>query len=156
MALECGITVTYRRPCRKAPRCFKASDVARIAGKAVSCGESPMIVAAVVLHRLGFGPTICGVVTIGRVALIMVKVLKDVGLTVAMAQALRALIQWLLRSPLAKVPKFNLYLAAAIIAVSALDGILDAVEGIIEEIDTFIDAFDVASELCELTKKGGG
>ena len=129
--------------------------MARIADKAVSCGADPKVVAAVVLQRLGFGPTICGLVTIGRVALIMIKVLKDVGLTVAMAQALRSLIQWLLRSPLAKVPKFNLYLAAAIIAVTALDGILDAVEGIIEEVDSFIEVFDVAEELCDLTKSGG-
>jgi hypothetical protein len=134
------------------PRKFTARDVERITKAAIDSGVDWRDIAIKILGVLGIvgaGYSVCKLASSLNRILSMTAFIKDISIVLASATGLKVLLEYLLRSPLSKVPYLNWVIAALAILLVFIEKVSARLDLIITDIATIRLVSDKMTELCQ-------
>jgi hypothetical protein len=140
-------------PNRSKPRVFTAKDVARIAGYAVADGANPIELTALVAKACGLAWIFCIAAKSLELYNLILQIIAEVGGVLAVIAVINKVVAFLEGGAALKVPVLNRVVVVAILALVALQKVLNAIQLVIDQYGDMEEARTAIIEICEKTKE---
>jgi hypothetical protein len=127
--------------------------VGRIALYAYEDGAVKLEIIAWVFVKLGVGEYLCTASIIYSFALAVLDAIQDVAVAIAAAKVIELIVQWLIESPVSKIPQVKWALALLILLLLAVQEIAELADKLIGEIGKIKEVVDFFIALCEMKEK---